>query len=137
MSLVLHGGQGKTLFLTRDSIRIVREHLNERHDTAILIRHIAAVDVKKPGAFDGFIHFSVAGGRTYDSGHGLTGGSFDAARDEHAVTFSSMDDYDVALKIKLHIETWSPALHAPPAGPADEGGELGTPSSRRPGLDLD
>jgi hypothetical protein len=40
------------------------------------------------------------------------------------VTFSSMDDYDVALKIKLHVETWSPALHAPPAAPADEVREL-------------
>jgi hypothetical protein len=124
MTLVLHGGHGKTLFLTRDSIRIVREHLDERHDIAILIRHIAAVAVKKPGAFDGFIHFSIAGGRTHDSGHGLTGGSFDAARDEHAVTFSSMDDYDVALKVKLHVETWSPALHAPSASPADEVREL-------------
>jgi hypothetical protein len=124
MSLVLHGGHGKTLFLTRDSIRIVREQLDERHDTAILIRHIAAIDVKKPGAFDGFIHFSIAGGRTPDSGHGFTGGSFDAARDEHAVTFSSLDEYDVALKIKLHVETWSPALHATPASPADEVREL-------------
>ena len=119
MSLVLHGGHGKTLFLMRESIRIVREHLDERHDTAILIRHIAAVDVKKPGAFDGFIHFSIAGGRAHDSGHGFKGGSFDAARDEQAVTFSSMDDYDVALKIKLHVETWSPAPHAPPGTAAE------------------
>jgi hypothetical protein len=52
MSLVIHGGHGKSLFIAQSSIRIVQEHLAERRDKAVLIRHISAVDVKKPGAFD-------------------------------------------------------------------------------------
>jgi hypothetical protein len=115
MSLVLHGGQGKTLFVSRDSIRIVQEHLDERRDKAILIRHITAVEVKKPGAFDGFIQFSVAGGMPHDSSSSFTGGAFDAARDENSVTFSGTEAYDIALKIKLHIEA---SAHGEPASSA-------------------
>jgi hypothetical protein len=108
MSLVLHGRHGKTLFVSRDSIRIVQEHLAERRDKAILIRHITAVEVKKPGAFDGFIQFSFAGATPHDSSYTLTGGAFDAARDENSVTFSGTDEYDIALKIKLYVESWAP-----------------------------
>lgn len=92
MSLVLHGGQGRSLFVARDSIRIVEEHLAERHDKGIPIRNIASVEVKKPGASDGFIQFSIAGGKAHDN----------------AVTFSGSDAYDIALKIKLYIESWPP-----------------------------
>ena len=108
MTLVLHGGHGKSIFVTRDSIRLVQEHHAERHDKGLPIRHVAAVDVKKPGAFDGYIHFSIAGGRPHDSAFTLTGGAFDAARDDNAVTFSSLEDYDTALKIKLLVEAWQP-----------------------------
>jgi hypothetical protein len=108
MSLVLHGGQGKTLFVSRDSIRIVQEQLDERRDKAILIRHITAVEVKKPGAFDGFIQFSMAGGTPHDSARTFTGGAFDAARDENSVTFKGMEEYDIALKVKLYVESWAP-----------------------------
>lgn len=114
MSLVLHGGHGKSVFVTRDSIRLVQEHQAERHDKGLPIRNIASVDVKKPGAFDGYIHFSIAGGKPHDSGFTLTGGAFDAARDDNAVTFRELDDYDVALKIKLYVESWQPH----PAGSA-------------------
>ena len=123
MSLVLHGGQGKSLFVSRDSIRIVQEHLDERRDKAILLRHVTAVEVKKPGAFDGFIQFSFAGGTPHDRSPSLTGGAFDAARDENSVTFKDMDAYDIALKIKVHVEAWTPAAHGasePYASPADE-----------------
>jgi hypothetical protein len=106
MTLVLHGGHGKSIFVTRDSIRLVQEHQAERHDKGLPIRHIAAVDVKKPGA--GYIHFSIAGGRPHDSAFTLTGGAYDAARDDNAVTFTSLDDYDTALKIKLLVESWQP-----------------------------
>jgi Domain of unknown function (DUF4429) len=109
MSLVLHGGHGKSLFLTRDSIRIVEEHQGERRDIGIPIRRISSVEVKKPGAFDGYIRFVVPGGRTYDHAFTLTGGAFNAAHDDHSVTFSALDDYDIALKIKLQVETWVPA----------------------------
>lgn len=113
MSLVLHGGQGKTLFVSRDSIRIVQEQPDERRDKAILLRHVTAVEVKKPGAFDGFIQFSFAGGTPHDRSSSFTGGAFDAARDENSVTFSDMDAYDIALKIKVHVEAWSPAAQGP------------------------
>lgn len=109
MSFVLHGGKGKSLFVSSDCIRIVQEQLAERRDKAILIRHVSAVEVKKPGAFDGFIQFSFAGGTPHDSAYSLTGGAYDAARDENSVTFASLDDYDLALKIKVFIESWTPS----------------------------
>jgi hypothetical protein len=107
MSLMLHGGHGKSLFVAQSSIRIVQEHLAERRDKAILIRHISAVDVKKPGAFDGYIQFSFAGGTPHDASRTFTGGAFDAARDENSVTFTTLEDYDVALKIKMFVEAWT------------------------------
>jgi len=64
--------------------------------------------VKKPGAFDGFIQFTIAGGVPHDHSASLTGGAFDAARDENSVTFTDQDSYDLALKIKLHVESWTP-----------------------------
>jgi hypothetical protein len=106
MSLVLHGGHGKSLFVSHNAIRIVHEHLAERHDTGIPIRNIASVEVKKPGAFDGFIQFSIAGGKPHDNAQAFTGGAFDAARDGNSVTFSGLDEYDIALKIKVYIESW-------------------------------
>ena len=112
MSLVLHGGHGKSLFVAQGSIRIVQEHLAERRDKAILIRHISAVEVKKPGAFDGYIQFSFAGGTPHDASGTFTGGTFDAARDENSVTFATLEDYDVALKIKVFIEAWTPPTGA-------------------------
>ena len=39
----------------------------------------------------------------------FTGGAFDAARDENSVTFATLDDYDVALKIKVFVEAWTPS----------------------------
>jgi hypothetical protein len=112
MSLVLHGGHGKSLFVAQSSIRIVQEHLAERRDKAILIRHISAVDVKKPGAFDGYIQFSFAGSTPHDASGTFTGGAFDAARDENSVTFATLEDYDVALKIKVFVEGWTPPTGA-------------------------
>lgn len=112
MSLVLHGGHGKSLFVAQSSIRIVQEHLAERRDKAILIRHISAVDVKKPGAFDGYIQFSFAGSTPHDASGTFTGGAFDAARDENSVTFATLEDYDTALKIKVFVESWTPPAGA-------------------------
>ncbi len=112
MSLVLHGGQGKSLFVAPGSIRIVQEHLAERRDKAILIRHISAVEVKKPGAFHGYIQFSFAGGTPREASGTFTDGAFDAARDENSVTFTTLDDYDVALKIKVLVESWTPSTGA-------------------------
>ena len=109
MSLVIHGGHGKSLFVAHGSIRIVQENLAERRDKTILIRHISAVEVKKPGAFDGYIQFSFAGSTPHDSSGTFTGGAFDAARDENSVTFTSLDDYDLALKIKVFVESWAPS----------------------------
>jgi len=97
MSLVLHGGHGKSLFVAHGSIRIVQEQLAERRDKTILIRHISAVEVKKPGS------------TPHDSTGTFTGGALDAARDENSVTFATLDDYDVALKIKVFVESWTPS----------------------------
>lgn len=105
----MHGGQGKSLFVTGTGIRIVQEDRHERRDKVLLLRHVSAVEVKKPGAFDGYIQFTIAGGVPHDSSSSLTGGAFDAAHDENSVTFTDAETYDLALKIKVHVESWAPA----------------------------
>ncbi|MEP7116658.1 MAG: hypothetical protein ABI880_03705 [Acidobacteriota bacterium] len=47
MSLVLHGGYGKSLFVSHNAIRIAPEHVAERQDTGIPIRNIAAFQTGK------------------------------------------------------------------------------------------
>jgi hypothetical protein len=65
------------------------------------------VEVKKPGGFVGFIQFSIAGGKARDSSYTLSGGAFDAVKDENSVVFNGQERYAIALKIKVYVESWS------------------------------
>lgn len=106
---VLKALQGKTVTVTEDSIRIEKDggFFAVQRDKTIPIRHITSVEVKKPSSVVGFIQFSVAGGKTYNSSFTVTGGAFDAVADENAATFLSNECYNIALDIKRHVETWS------------------------------
>ena len=122
-----HAGRGKDCEVRIDHGEVSRHHLEVVfEDGSWAVRDLAsgngifvdgervsAVEVKKPGAFHGFIQFAFAGATPHDRGHTLTGGAFDAARDENSVTFAGADEYDMALKIKLFVESWSPATPHP------------------------
>ena len=106
---VLKALQGKTVTVTEDSIRIEKEggFFAVKRDKTIPVRHITSVEVKKPSRVVGFIQFSVAGGKTYNSSFTVTGGAYDAVADENAATFLSDECYNIALDIKKHVESWS------------------------------
>jgi putative oligomerization/nucleic acid binding protein/zinc ribbon protein len=108
VELTLQGNQGKTLTVSGDTIRIEKAGFltGKRHKT-ILIRNVTSVEVKKPGGFVGFIQFSIAGGKARDSSYTLTGGAFDAVQDENSLIFNGAEKYDIALKIKAYVESWS------------------------------
>ena len=123
MQLVLKGKQGKTLTVAGDVIKIAKQGLlTGTREKTIPIRNITSVEVKKPGAFVGFIQFSIAGGKARDSSYTLSGGAFDAVQDENSVVFNDNERYEVALKVKSYIESWS-------AKDAGTGAPAGSPVS--------
>jgi hypothetical protein len=75
---------------------------------------VTSVEVKKPGGFVGFIQFSIAGGNARDSSYTMSGGAFDAVKDENSIVFNGNDKYEIALKIKAFVESWSPVDRQPP-----------------------
>jgi Short C-terminal domain len=108
MDIVLQGRQGKTLTVAGDQIRIEKQGLlTGRREKTIAIRNISSVEVKKPGAFVGFIQFSIAGGMPRDSSFTLSGGAIDAVKDENSVVFNGTEEYETALKVKSYVESWS------------------------------
>ena len=115
--LVLPGKQGKTLYVSGDSIRIEKTggFFAEKREKTLPIRQITSVEVKKPSTFVGFIQFSIAGGKAHDSSYTITGGAFDAVSDENAVTFLGDEHYKIALQIKEYIEQWAARQGAPPS----------------------
>jgi hypothetical protein len=115
MEFVLHGRQGKTLTVSGDTARIVKESVfAAKREKGILLRNVTSVEVKQPGPLvAGFIQFSIAGGKARDSSYSFSGGAFDAAQDENSVVFVGQDQYETALKIKAYIENWSANQHQP------------------------
>lgn len=108
MELVLHGNQRKTLTVAGDSVRIEKKGLlTGKREKTFPIRNITSVEVKKPGAFVGFIQFSIAGGTAHDSSYKLSGGAFDAVKDENSVVFNGQEKYEIALKVKAYVEARS------------------------------
>jgi len=126
---MLQGDQGKTLCVVGDTVRIEKQgFLTAKREKTIRIRNITSVDVRKPRAFVvGFIQFSIAGCKARDSSYRLSGGSFDVVQDENSVVFTGQENYEIALRIKAHVENWSggqshdpPPLPAAPLSIADE-----------------
>lgn len=109
MDLILKGNQGKTLTVGGDIVRIEKKsRFSSDRDKTILIRNITSVEVKKPGAFVGFIQFSIAGGKARDSSFTWSGGSASAVGDENSVVFQGKEKYEIALRMKAFIESWTP-----------------------------
>jgi hypothetical protein len=116
MELTLKGKQGKTVIVTGDVVRIVKEgFFTGRNERTLPIRNISSVEVKKPGGFTGFIQFSIAGGAVRDRSYTLTGGAYDAVQDENSILFNGEQEYQLALRIKSYIESWSSAAGQAPA----------------------
>lgn len=108
MELILKGRQGKSVVVTNDAVRIEKHGLFGHREKTFPIRNISSVEVKQPGAmFAGFIQFSIAGGAALHSSFKMTGGAFDAAKDENSVVFVGDDNYQIARRIKAHIEEWA------------------------------
>lgn len=81
-----------------------------KREKTLPIRNISSVEVKKPGSItSGFIQFSIAGGAVRDSSFTLTGGAFDAAKDENSVLFIGTESYEIAIKIKEYVENYREA----------------------------
>jgi hypothetical protein len=108
MDLVLKGLGRKTVSVTGDSVKIEKSGLlTSSREKTLPIRNISSVEVKRPGFAAGFIQFSIAGGKSLDSSFKFTGGAHDAARDENSVVFSGEANYEIALRIKAYVESWS------------------------------
>lgn len=110
VKLTVYGVQGKTLILEEKTIIIIKKGwlFAAEREKALPLRQISSVEVKKPGALiNGFIQFSIAGGKARDSSYKYTGGTLDAVKDENSVVFRGEDNYRKALKIKEYIEKYS------------------------------
>ena len=120
MELVLQGLQGKTVSVSGDSIKFKKKgFLSAKREKTLPIRNVTSVEVKKPGAIaSGFLQFSIAGGKARDSSFTLTGGAFDAAKDENSIVFTGGDKYETALKIKAYVEEWAAGEQTKGSGPA-------------------
>jgi hypothetical protein len=113
MELILKGKQGKTLRVSGDVIHIDKSGLfTGTRSKTIAISKVSSVEVKKPGAFVGFIQFSISGGKARDSSFTATGGAFDAVQDENSVVFNGNDQYQLALRIKDYVESCSSSEHS-------------------------
>ncbi|MDP4143233.1 MAG: SHOCT domain-containing protein [Bacillota bacterium] len=109
MNLELTGRQGKSIVVEGNTVKIIKKGklFSAKREKTLPIRNISSVEVKKPGLAVGFIQFSIAGGVARDSSAKLTGGAFDAVNDENSVIFADKKAYEVALKIKEYIESFS------------------------------
>jgi hypothetical protein len=117
MEIVLQGQQRKTLTISGDVIKIEKQgFFTGKREKTIPIRSVTSVEVKKPGGFVGFIQFSIAGGMARDSSYTLSGGAFGAVADENSVIFQGRKNYEIALRIKAYVESWS-ARQQPPRSP--------------------
>ena len=105
MDLLLKGKHGKTLRVGGDTITIETSGPSSNREKTLPIRSIAWVGVKKPGVFDGFIQFSLGGEKPRERSYTLTGGAFDAAKDENSVVFDGQEQYEIALRVKDYVES--------------------------------
>lgn len=119
LKLVLEGRSGKSVLVDGDVVRITKAAglLSTKREKTMPIGSITSVEVKEPGAFVGFIQFSIAGGKARDSSYTFTGGSVDAVKDENSVVFTGQDKYRTALKIKKLVESWK-VTQSHPSAPA-------------------
>jgi hypothetical protein len=115
-ALILCGLQGKTMSVSGDVIRIEKKGmLSAKREKTFPMRNISSVEIKEPGSvLSGYIQLSIAGGAARNSSLTLTGGTFDAAGDENSVVFGGKDNYQIALKIKAHIEEQTKHASNPP-----------------------
>ena len=124
-TLELRCRQGKTVIVEGASIKIVKRawlFAAERQKT-FPIRNISSVEVKEPGIAAGYIQFAIAGGTVRNSSFTLTGGAFDAVKDENSAVFTDRAAYETALKIKEYVETYQTQLLA------DRGTDFSDPPS--------
>lgn len=107
--LTIKGQHGRTVVVDGESITLSKRGcgLAPPREKTLPIRHVLAVEVKKPGGvFTGFIRFGTADAAAGDGA--LAGRVFDAAKDEYAVVFGDEASYETALQIKAYVEDFRP-----------------------------
>jgi hypothetical protein len=108
MSLKIEGLNEMSVVVEGSNIRIIKKGrlFAAQREKTLPIRNISSVEVKKPGIFwYGFIQFSIAGGKSRNSSSTLSGGSYDAGRDENSVCFHEDSNFNIAIQIKQYIES--------------------------------
>jgi hypothetical protein len=106
----LRGNQGKTMVVEGSNVKIIKKAtwFSSKREKTFAIRNITSVEVKEPGrVFVGFIQLSIGGGKALDSSYTFSGGAIDAVKDENSVIFKDKASYEMALKIKEYIESYS------------------------------
>jgi len=104
--LMINVTQGKTVKVDGRVVIISKKGwaLSSGREKTIPISQITSVEIKKPGLiWNGFIQFSVAGGKARDSSFTVSGGTRRAASDENSVVFYGKEAYRVALQIREYI----------------------------------
>jgi hypothetical protein len=119
-------GVDKDLFVGGTKIKIHQRKgfLRAESDKTIPANKVSSIQLKKPGLVSGYIQFSVMGDQSIHAPVG-SGSTIQAANDENAVLFIGNENYEVALKIKEHLENLEAekeanTVSASPSSPVDE-----------------
>lgn len=91
---------GKEIIVEENVVRIHQKVV--KMDKTIPFSNIISVQVKKPGLVAGYIHFQTVGGL---NNHLKT--STDVAKDENSIVISGKGKYEIAMKMKERVESWS------------------------------
>ena len=122
-SLILKGYASKKSIIVSDAVVTIQKEkslLASKREKTIPIIQITGVEVKKPGPLvNGFIQIQTAGQISGNSGFKVSGGAYNAVTDENAVVFTGKENYEIALKIKDYILSYSPQTQNALSG-ADE-----------------
>ena len=92
-------GRFKFLWVDETGVHLSYNKMMAKGDRTIPFHQIVSVEVKKPGAYNGYIYFQTAGSPAKGQ---MT--EKDIAEDDNAVIFLGSDKYETALKIQQYIE---------------------------------
>lgn len=96
----------KTITVTDSCVIISKEGslFSAKRDKKIPYSQISGVEVKKPGAMvNGFIQIQIPGQISSNSNLKISGGAYDAVKDENAIVFTGNKNYEIAIKMQEYI----------------------------------
>lgn len=105
--LLLKGYMTKKTISATDSFVIISKDgslFGAKREKKIPYSQISGVEVKKPGAMvNGYIQIQTPGQISGNSSFKISGGTYDAIKDENAIVFTGSKNYDIAIKIQEYI----------------------------------